>query len=173
MVALINSNSETIGQRKHVALTLAMVAMVQGAAVTGCLKGDCVTGLGMKKFEDKSVFEGEFENDQPVKLGKFTRFATQYFGSIKDGLEDGFGIEIHDEYSFAGPFSKGKKHGWGVRIQNEKETLCYYSFGKYYRAAASSTEQKYARNNAATAASNEQDVQLLLEALHAITIKQF
>lgn len=86
----------------------------------GGLKNDHKHGIGIMKFADGRVFEGEYRRGQMVK-GKMTyQDGSVYGGGWVDGMRHGRGKCIFvDGSEYDGEFSEGNFHGHGKMTWND------------------------------------------------------
>ena len=98
-----------------------------------------MNGVGVIKYIDDSVYEGEISNGVMNGFGKFIWKENNnnnykcYFGNYKNGKKDGFGIyyfSIKPVFNvFIGFWSNGKESGVGIRIKNKNVFYVKYREG--------------------------------------------
>ena len=87
-----------------------------GDKYTGQFKNGKRHGRGIRKNADGSVFEGNYEEDQPSGQGKYTwADGESYDGAWKNGLFHGMGIKkLPDGTVYDGLWDMGLPKGLGV-----------------------------------------------------------
>lgn len=70
-------------------LLISTLIWVASTSFAQCIKGDCVSGTGEKKYPDGSKFEGVFQSGQKLKGVYSYPNGDQFEGTFKEGRRDG------------------------------------------------------------------------------------
>ena len=92
------------------------------------------TGKGTKRLQNKTIFEGTWENSE-LKHGKCTYpSGDTYEGEWAEGRPHGKGVKIwNDGRKYEGEFFAGKPIGVGVKFTAEKKKIeGYWIGGKFF-----------------------------------------
>ena len=84
-----------------------------------CLSGDCSTGFGVKKYQDGTIYIGEWWNEVPS--GKGTVIwpdGTIYVGRFSRGMYNGNGTLMTDKSLYIGEFYEDLPNGYGTLFTN-------------------------------------------------------
>ena len=87
---------------------------------TKCIKGDCINGPGMIKYENGDSFDGNFLDGQRVN-GTYTfNNGTKYSGTWKNGNINGeCEMLFNDGSSYIGEVNGGKRNGFGAQTYSD------------------------------------------------------
>jgi hypothetical protein len=84
-----------------------------------CLSGDCNTGFGIKKYEDGTIYIGEWWNTSPSGDGTVIwPDGTIYVGHFIKGLYQGNGTLFSSEVLYIGEFYEDIPNGKGAMFMN-------------------------------------------------------
>lgn len=103
---------------------------------------------GFGRVESKILIcVGDWENDVLNGWGFISESADMsYFGTWKEGVKDGIGIEKGSGYSYRGYFNNGNPHGLGyVSMKGRPEKLAIFDQGKLVRFKSSPDAKFLAR----------------------------
>jgi len=93
---------------------------------SGCLSGDCKTGIGVLAYVDGSRYEGEFINGKIQGEGSFEYpNGDKYIGMFRNNLPDGKGIKIKaDGSKLSGNWAVGEYRG--KEMEASEKIGCIY-----------------------------------------------
>ena len=125
-------------------LTFTLFFLLSTITLSQCISGDCKIGSGTYKYENGSVYTGEWWNNEmngkgtliwpngSVYIGEFKNGLyhgngtylnlkennTFYVGEFVEEMENGFGTKIFEnEDIYIGELKEGKMHGFGTLIK--------------------------------------------------------
>jgi hypothetical protein len=90
-------------------------------ALKGCLRGDCMNGVGAFYLVDGTRYKGEFKDGIPHGQGIWIfPDGKEYMGGFKNGKFHGIGVMTgSDGRKYAGKFRNGEMYGQGTLIDTD------------------------------------------------------